>query len=1139
MPSPAHSRCRGYGRWPFIARALMICACFGLAPNPATAFTLPPYLLQWGSTGSATGQFSNCIDLAIATNGNVYVADRGNDRIQVFDPGGAFVMQWGGPGNGPGQFSGLSSISIGPNGDVYTVESVNNRVQVFTASGQFLRTWGSFGHLSGQFDTPQGICVSAAGEVYVGDTNNQVIQVFSSTGTYRRGWFSTVGFSYPKKVAVSTAGVVYVADAEHDAIQRFTVNGTYLGKWGTYGTGPGQLRRPDYIAVDASGNVYASELGGARVSVFDSVGTYLGAWGSAGSGAGQMTGPAGLAVDAASHVWLCDSGNDRIQQFGSLVYRADAAFAAVRAPNLAWGDYDADGRLDLLVMGIDSTNTGVTELYRNLGGGAFALAPVTLPQVGVGSALWADFDGDGRLDLLLMGTIGIYGSGTPSAVVEHNNGDGTFTAIPAGLPAMVASDVACADFDNDGRLDLAIIGPSDAGAIGRSYLNNGDGTFRLASNLPVTPASGAIVTGNLNQDGFPDLLVANDTVNNPSTRVLANQGAGTFAAESSMPVYYGPALALGDVDSDGWLDFLITGIQQSNITSALYRNTQGGSFQKESTVLPSTITGGMALADYDADGRLDLLLTGLRTDSSVVQVVRNQGSEVFADAGAGLPGLTHSAVAWADVLGDGSLGFVTAGQRSNGALATDLRLMHGQRVNAPPAAPVGLRFELWYPYLYFRWSAPVDDHTDPVTLTYDIRVGTTSGGSDLAAAPADPQTGRRRVARMGACVDTYGVFRFDALHNDVHWSVQAIDGGLLGGAFSADQVTTLAPTITSLVDVPGDAGGWMRLAFTRSALDTVGSMVPVASYGVWRLVPAAASSGAARATLAAAEAAPILASGFARRDGAGRFVVTGRSADVSGRRTAPSDAFPPGTWELVATVPALQRASYVVAVPTTSDATPNRFLVTTSSTSPEFWFAGLPATGESVNDKAPPIPTGFVATYSSNTAHLSWNAVAAPNFAYYALYRDTVASFTPGPSNFVASTTGTSRDDSGVPPGRYYKLAACDGSGNARGWVTAQAGTPVSVETAAPVRLGIEGARPNPVVGRGVRVSFALPDAAPATLALLDVAGRVVVSREVGTLGRGRFVLDLAAAHALAPGLYFARLTQRGEVRTARITVLE
>ncbi len=121
--------------------------------------------------------------------------------------------------------------------------------------------------------------------------------------------------------------------------------------------------------------------------------------------------------------------------------------------------------------------------------------------------------------------------------------------------------------------------------------------------------------------------------------------------------------------------------------------------------------------------------------------------------------------------------------------------------------------------------------------------------------------------------------------------------------------------------------------------------------------------------------------------------------------------------------------------------------------------------------------------------------------------------------------------DDGVAPGTtaLYRLAFTTSEGTFHS-------TPSTIAVPA-LALSLEGARPNPAPAAKLALAFSLRTSASATLELYDVTGRRVVAREVGALGPGRHVLDLADQHLLG-GVYLARLTQGGEQRQARIVVL-
>lgn len=124
--------------------------------------------------------------IAANTDGIIYVADTGNDRIQMFNSHGAPLRRWGSdcfvhdedPGTCDGKFNAPSGIAVDVAGNVYVADTGNNRIQVFDPSGVFIKKWGSEGSGDGQFLRPKGIAVDYAGNVYVADTFNHRIQKF-------------------------------------------------------------------------------------------------------------------------------------------------------------------------------------------------------------------------------------------------------------------------------------------------------------------------------------------------------------------------------------------------------------------------------------------------------------------------------------------------------------------------------------------------------------------------------------------------------------------------------------------------------------------------------------------------------------------------------------------------------------------------------------------------------------------------------------------------------------------------------------------------------------------------------------------------------------------------------------------------
>ncbi|WP_053001287.1 6-bladed beta-propeller [Kosmotoga pacifica] len=139
-------------------------------------------IIEWGGTGSGPGQFSFPTDIAVFED-LVYVADGANCRIQVFNNFGEYLFEWGEPGAGPGQFMNPHGIDLSPYGVpeplVYVADSGNNRIQIFSMEGEFIAEIGRWGTAPGEFIDPYGVAVDFEGNIYVADSANQRIQKFA------------------------------------------------------------------------------------------------------------------------------------------------------------------------------------------------------------------------------------------------------------------------------------------------------------------------------------------------------------------------------------------------------------------------------------------------------------------------------------------------------------------------------------------------------------------------------------------------------------------------------------------------------------------------------------------------------------------------------------------------------------------------------------------------------------------------------------------------------------------------------------------------------------------------------------------------------------------------------------------------
>ena len=307
----------------------------------------------------------------------------------------------------------------------------------------------------------------------------------------------------------------------------------------------------------------------------------------------------------------------------TLVDAADMPKSSSNQHGSAWGDYDNDGHLDLIVT---AGNPGVYHnmLYRNNGDGTFSWVtdnPIysETSLSGFHGPSWGDYDNDGFLDLFI-------GGHEAKNRLFRNDGNGSFTRI---TDHVVVNDLVTGvsagswvDYDDDGDLDLFVTNvslPNSSFPTGVLYRNDGDGEFtRLADTALSSRREDTIAPcwADYDNDGLADLYLANGLGNS----LYHNEGSGTFTRVVDSTVVQDPipasalyfsACAWGDYDNDGFVDLFVPSLGIGT-SSFLYHNDGDGTFTKvtEGPVATdlNTATQAASWADYDNDGFLDLFI---------------------------------------------------------------------------------------------------------------------------------------------------------------------------------------------------------------------------------------------------------------------------------------------------------------------------------------------------------------------------------------------------------------------------------------------------------------------------------------------------------------------------------------------------
>jgi hypothetical protein len=312
-------------------------------------------------------------------------------------------------------------------------------------------------------------------------------------------------------------------------------------------------------------------------------------------------------------------------------FGAVTGFATTWWPSsLAVGDFDADGKLDLAAFNTQSDSTGYFYVLYGRGNGTF-LAPAIdgFPQDGLFALAAADFNGDGRSDVVYLVDQWVEGIWINYVRVRISDGQRGFTGgFGNSLNGSDTVGLAVGDLNADGKVD--VVTANDAAGTVSVLLGNGDGTLNYDSQHPRDFAAGqspqAVAIGDFTGDGKPDLVVAGQTVS-----TLRGRGDGTFDAPVSHPLSGSPhtAVATADFNGNGKLDAVVT--DNTGAVSLMLGNGNGaltyaGSFPT------GTSPSGAVVGDFDRDGQPDVAVSN--AGSNNVSVLLNSADSVAPTIGA-------------------------------------------------------------------------------------------------------------------------------------------------------------------------------------------------------------------------------------------------------------------------------------------------------------------------------------------------------------------------------------------------------------------------------------------------------------------------------------------------------------------------
>ena len=350
-------------RWFFLLIFLSLFFCLGCSPlhqipptgdagaedKPASAKIVPPqiipsihnlpappilgvnYIETIGRPGQGAGQFLQPIGLALDHRGQLYVADSGNNRVQVVDDEGNFIAEYGTHGWRTGEFDTPTDVAINFQRTelLYVADTGNNRVQycnlvdrifrLMAASRSKYDDGGDEADTAIELDLPGGVGIGRNGEIYVLDTGNHRFIRFNTEGlpALIRGGFGRAReqLRNPTDLIVDPHGNVYIVDSGNHRIKKYDFSGNLVKMWGTEGEAPGQFREPSHIALDRWNYLYVTDRGNGRVQVFKADGQAVMEFNGE-----RLVEPAGITISRDNRIFVSDIATNSIKVF-QIIYR--------------------------------------------------------------------------------------------------------------------------------------------------------------------------------------------------------------------------------------------------------------------------------------------------------------------------------------------------------------------------------------------------------------------------------------------------------------------------------------------------------------------------------------------------------------------------------------------------------------------------------------------------------------------------------------------------------------------------------------------------------------------------------------------------------------------------------------------------
>jgi len=342
----------------------------------------------------------------------------------------------------------------------------------------------------------------------------------------------------------------------------------------------------------------------------------------------------------------------------------DAGFVQIMQGESGWKDFNKDGYPDVFITGVRYSGNDPfisSHLYKNKHKGTFDFMPTGIPDVYLSAFDWADFDKDGDEDLIITGET----KDKKLIAAIYRNNQTHFSLMNSNFAPVRNGSVNCGDYDNDGDQDILLTGESTNGSlVTKIYRNNGNGSFTDIQVGMVSVFNSDAVWIDFDNDKDLDIIIAGETYNKRIVgKIYRNDENDSFSeVPYEIVALKQCSIKVGDFNNDNNTDFICTGETYGNrMITVVYRNNGSKGFSQVSSAIDGARAGNIDLGDYDRDGDLDVLITGESYNWAITKVYRNDGNFVFTDIFAAIPGVSLGGAYWGDYDRDGDLDILLTG----------------------------------------------------------------------------------------------------------------------------------------------------------------------------------------------------------------------------------------------------------------------------------------------------------------------------------------------------------------------------------------------------------------------------------------------------------------------------------------------